>query len=61
MLARVRGALGEGAAPPAVPRGYRGVGVSDGADAVERFCERVRDYGAAAALASGPRPSRRSR
>ena len=47
MLARVRGALGEGAAPPAVPRGYRGVGVSDGADAVARFCERVRDYGAA--------------
>ena len=47
MLARVRRALGEGAAPPAVPRGYRGAGVSDGADAVERFCERVRDYGAA--------------
>jgi L-lactate dehydrogenase complex protein LldG len=47
VLASVRRALGEGAAPPAVPRGYRGVGVSDGADAVERFCERVRDYGAA--------------
>jgi L-lactate dehydrogenase complex protein LldG len=47
VLARVRGALGEGApAPPAVPRGYRGVGVSEGGDPVERFCERVRDYGA---------------
>ena len=47
MLARVREALGEVAPPAAVPREYRGVGVSDGGNAVERFCERVRDYGAA--------------
>jgi L-lactate dehydrogenase complex protein LldG len=47
LLARVRVALGEAGPPPAVPRGYRGVGVSDGGDAVGRFCERVRDYGAA--------------
>ena len=47
LLARVRDALGEAAPPPAVPRGYRGVGDSDGGDPVERFCERVRDYGAA--------------
>jgi L-lactate dehydrogenase complex protein LldG len=46
LLARVRVALGEAGPPPAVPRGYRGVGVSDGGDAVGRFCERVRDYGA---------------
>ena len=47
LLARVRDALGQGAPPPpAVPRGYRGAGVFDGGDAVERFCERVRDYGA---------------
>jgi L-lactate dehydrogenase complex protein LldG len=46
LLARVRGALGEAGAPPPVPRGYRGVGISDGVDPVERFCERVRDYGA---------------
>jgi L-lactate dehydrogenase complex protein LldG len=46
LLARVRDALGEGAPPPPVPRGYRGAGVFDGGDAVERFCERVRDYGA---------------
>jgi L-lactate dehydrogenase complex protein LldG len=47
LLARVRDALGEGAPPPSpVPRSYRGAGVSDGGDAVERFCERVRDYGA---------------
>jgi L-lactate dehydrogenase complex protein LldG len=47
LLARVRGALGEAVAPPAVPRAYRGVGVSDGGDAVARFCGRVRDSGAA--------------
>jgi L-lactate dehydrogenase complex protein LldG len=47
LLARVRGALGEVGAPPAVPRAYRGVGVSDGGVAVERFCQRVIDYGAA--------------
>jgi L-lactate dehydrogenase complex protein LldG len=47
LLARVRAALGEAGAPPAVPRDYRGVGVADGGDAVERFCERVIDYGAA--------------
>jgi L-lactate dehydrogenase complex protein LldG len=48
LLERVRGALGEAGAPPAaVPRAYRGVGVADGGDAVERFCQRVRDYGAA--------------
>jgi L-lactate dehydrogenase complex protein LldG len=47
LLARVRGALGEAGAPPTVPRGYRGVGIADGGDAVEHFCERVRDYGAA--------------
>jgi L-lactate dehydrogenase complex protein LldG len=47
LLARVRGALGEAAAPLEVPRRYRGPGVSDGSDPIERFCERVRDYGAA--------------
>ena len=47
LLARVRGALGEAGAPPTVPRGYRGVGIAAGGDAVEHFCERVRDYGAA--------------
>jgi L-lactate dehydrogenase complex protein LldG len=47
LLARVRKALGEAAPAPVIPRGYRGVGVPDGGDAVERFCERVRDYGAA--------------
>jgi L-lactate dehydrogenase complex protein LldG len=47
LLARVRGALGDAPPPAPVPRGYRAVGMSDGADPVERFCERVRDYGAA--------------
>lgn len=48
LLARVRGALGDAAPPVApVPRRYRGVGISDGSEPVERFCERAGDYGAA--------------
>jgi L-lactate dehydrogenase complex protein LldG len=46
VLARIRGALGPGAgaAPPEVPRDYRGPGAAGSADVVERFCERVAEY-----------------
>ena len=47
VLARVRAALGESGPPPAIPRAYRGAGASGGGDAVERFRDRVIDYGAA--------------
>jgi len=44
MLARIRGALGAGAAVPDVPRGYRAAGSVSRDGAVERFCERVAEY-----------------
>ena len=43
VLARVRNALGAGAAVPEVPRAYRGAGAVAG-DVVALFCERVADY-----------------
>ena len=42
ILARIRAALGDTAAPPEVTRDYRHAG-ADSAD-VDRFCERVADY-----------------
>jgi L-lactate dehydrogenase complex protein LldG len=47
VLARVRDALGAGAAVPEVPRGYRGPGRAGPAgapDVVDRFCARVQEY-----------------
>jgi L-lactate dehydrogenase complex protein LldG len=44
VLARVREALGSGAAAPEVPRDYRGAGAGTGGDVVSRFCERVAEY-----------------
>jgi L-lactate dehydrogenase complex protein LldG len=47
VLARVRDALGAGAAVPEVPRAYRGVGragPAGAADVVDRFCSRVEEY-----------------
>jgi L-lactate dehydrogenase complex protein LldG len=43
VLARIRAALGPGAAAPDVPRAYRGAGAIAG-DVVDRFCERAADY-----------------
>jgi L-lactate dehydrogenase complex protein LldG len=43
VLARVRAALGAGAAVPDVPREYRQAG-EGGGDVVARFCERAADY-----------------
>ncbi len=44
VLARVRDALGGGAAVPDVPRDYHGPGESPLDDVVATFCERVADY-----------------
>ena len=47
VLARVRAALGAGAAVPDVPRAYRGPGRAGPAgapDVVDRFCSRVEEY-----------------
>jgi L-lactate dehydrogenase complex protein LldG len=47
VLARVRDALGPGAAVPDVPRAYRGAGRAGPAgapDVVDRFCARVEEY-----------------
>jgi L-lactate dehydrogenase complex protein LldG len=42
VLARVRAALGSGAAVPEVPRRYRGPRVDD--SSIDRFCERAAEY-----------------
>ncbi len=42
VLARVRAALGPGAAAPEIPRRYRGPRIDD--SSVDRFCERVAEY-----------------
>jgi L-lactate dehydrogenase complex protein LldG len=44
VLARVRSALGPGAAVPEIPRGYRGPGDATPDDVVGLFCERVAEY-----------------
>jgi L-lactate dehydrogenase complex protein LldG len=47
VLARVRRALGDSpAAPPEVPRRYRGAGRAEAGDTVALFCSRVAEYGA---------------
>jgi L-lactate dehydrogenase complex protein LldG len=42
VLARIRAALGPGAAAPDIPRRYRGPRIDD--SSVDRFCERVAEY-----------------
>ncbi len=46
VLARVRAALRDAPPPAEVPRAYRLRGEADEAEVVQRFAERVRDYGA---------------
>ena len=44
ILERVRAAIGDPAAPPASPRGYRSAGTADEAARTALFCERVGEY-----------------